>query len=188
MWLKVIFLDIDGVLNGYNFWNLLGWRLVCLTRNQKIKQWYREATEPFGIHERKFKRLAKIVHKTDACVVISSSWRRRLFETSIEEQSDDELKFWDLCEKYNICVYDKTPYLSYEYKRQDEILSWLSKHQEVEKFVILDDEPSILKCFIGRELVQTSAIKKNKIIMGHWYEDAGLKNKHVKQAIKILNS
>ena len=26
--LNIIFLDIDGVLNGYNKWNLLGWNIV----------------------------------------------------------------------------------------------------------------------------------------------------------------
>ena len=25
---NIIFLDIDGVLNGYNKWNLLGWNIV----------------------------------------------------------------------------------------------------------------------------------------------------------------
>ena len=32
-YLNVIFLDIDGVLNGYNFWNLLGWDIISELRN-----------------------------------------------------------------------------------------------------------------------------------------------------------
>ena len=27
--MKIIFLDIDGVLNGYNFFTDFGWRIAC---------------------------------------------------------------------------------------------------------------------------------------------------------------
>ena len=57
--INVIFLDIDGVLNGYNFWNLLGWDIISKFKSNRLKSWYRELTEPFGVHERKVKRLAK---------------------------------------------------------------------------------------------------------------------------------
>ena len=51
-YINVIFLDIDGVLNGYNFWNLLGWDIISKFHSNKLKGWYRELTEPFGVHER----------------------------------------------------------------------------------------------------------------------------------------
>ena len=82
---KIIFLDIDGVLNGYNFWSILGWRLACLTHNDKITEWYRKTTDPCGVHENKVKRLAKIVHKTKAKVVMSSSWRDYFWKVPYEE-------------------------------------------------------------------------------------------------------
>ena len=186
--MKIIFLDVDGVLNGYNFWNTLGWRLVCLINNNKLKQWYRNTTEPFGIHTPKFKRFAKIVRKTGAKVVISSCWKRRLMETPANEMDKHEIKFWYLCNKYNIDICGITPYSNnLKNRRQDEILTWLLKHQDVDKFVILDDERYDLEEFVGKGLVQTSSVKKNEFIMGHWQEDTGLKNKHVRQAIKILN-
>ena len=61
---NIIFLDIDGVLNGYNFWNLLGWNIISKFNSDRLKGWYRNITEPFGVHESKVKRLAKIVYNT----------------------------------------------------------------------------------------------------------------------------
>ena len=182
--MKIIFLDIDGVLNGYNFWNQLGWRLVCVINNKKLKQWYREVSEPFGIHTPKFKRLVKIVRKTGAKIVVSSSWRFGLFSKSL---SEDDYMFWYLIKKYNLEVIGYTP-CSHDGRRNKEILMWLSKHEdEVEKFVILDDERYDLECFADKELVQTSSVKKGQMIKGHWQETTGLRNKHVRKAIKILN-
>ena len=202
--MKVIFLDIDGVLNGYNFWNQLGWKIVYKTKSQKLKKWYRDTTEPFGIHTPKFKRLVKIVRKTGAKIVISSSWRWRLTRTPYEEMDEYELKFYKLCKKYNIEIYDITP-RSNSGRRDEEILTWLSQHQydfDIEssdelvtytfepsiKFAILDDERYDLECFADKELVQTSSVKKGQMIKGHWQETTGLRNKHVRKAIKILNS
>lgn len=197
--MKIIFLDIDGVLNGYNFWNQLGWRLICIINNKKLTQWYRDTTEPFGIHTPKFKRFAKIVRKTGAKVVISSCWRWRLTETPFEEMNKHELKFYNLCKKYGISIYDITPRSS-NGRRDKEIIEWLASYEykvektkdfykpleSVDKFVILDDERYDLECFADKELVQTSSVKKGQMIKGHWQETTGLRNKHVRKAIKIL--
>lgn len=187
--MKVIFLDVDGVLNGYNFWNQLGWRIVCIINNKKLKQWYSNTTEPFGIHILKFKRLVKIVKKTGAKIVVSSSWRCTLFsDNAVRYKHIDDLKFWYLVRKYKLEVIDCTSHSS-DGRRDKEILSWLSKHEDtVDNFVILDDERYDLECFADKELVQTSSVKKGQMIKGHWQENTGLKNKHVRKAIKILNS
>lgn len=181
--INLIFLDIDGVLNGYNFWNLLGWNIISKFHSNKLKCWYRKLTNPFGVHERKVKRLAKIVHKTGAKVVISSSWRFSLQSSNLRY---DEKRLLDLFDKYDIEIYGYTP-RSESGKRNEEIKAWLSKHKEVNKFIILDDENVDLQCFIGKELIQTSSVPRNKYIKGRWYENTGLKNKHVRQAIKMLN-
>lgn len=194
-YINVIFLDIDGVLNGYNFWNLLGWDIVSKFHSNKLKGWYRNITEPFGVHERKVKRLAKIVHKTDAKVVISSSWRFSLQSRSLTDWrfslqssnlTDDDKKLLDLFDKYNIEIYDYTP-RSNDGKRYKEINTWLSGHCEVKNFVILDDENFDLQCFIGNKLVQTSSVPRGRMIKGYWYENTGLKRKHIRKAIKMLN-
>ena len=182
-YLNVIFLDIDGVLNGYNFWNLLGWDIISKFKSNKLKGWYRELTEPFGVHESKVKRLAKIVHKTDAEVVISSSWRFGLQSNNL---SYAQRKLLDLFDKYDIKIYGYTP-RSESGKRDEEIKAWLLKHKEVNKFIILDDENFDLQCFMGKELIQTSSVPRGRYIKGKWYENTGLKNKHVRQAIKTLN-
>ena len=71
--MKVIFLDIDGVLNGNSYFT---GALVKL----KMRKLFRFIEKKFnrdlyGVHKDKVRRLAKIVHKTGAKVVMSSSWR-----------------------------------------------------------------------------------------------------------------
>ncbi len=187
--MKIIFLDIDGVLNGYNYWNTFGWKIACVTKSGRIKSWYKNITKPFGIHEKKVKRLAKIVRKTGAKVVMSSIWRFRWRNTPYEEQCENHKKLTDLLKKYNIEVIDITP-RSRDGKRDKEILSWLSKHKnEVDRFIILDDKNSFLRAFDDDErFIQTSSVHKGIMICGHYSEDTGLKIKHVRKAIKILNS
>lgn len=184
---KIIFLDIDGVLNGYNFWSLLGWKLACLSHSEHIKDWYRNISDVSGVHERKIKRLSKIVKSTNAKVVMSSSWRGMFWKVPYNKKTYDQKKLVDLLDKYNIEVIDITP-KSPDRRRDKEILAWLSKHEdEVENFVILDDERFDLECFVDSNLVQTSSVLKGNIIKGNWRENTGLKRKHVKKAIKILN-
>ena len=181
---NIIFLDIDGVLNGYNFWNLLGWNIISKFNSNKLKGWYRNIIEPFGVHERKVKRLAKIVHNTmNTKVVISSCWRFGLQSNNL---SYAQRKLLYLFDKYDIKIYGYTP-RSESGKRDEEIKAWLSKHKEVNKFIILDDENFDLQCFIGKELIQTSSVPRGRYVKGQWFENTGLKNKHVRQAIKMLN-
>ena len=184
---NIIFLDIDGVLNGYNKWNLLGWRIVSFTQSKRLKRWYKKVSDPCGVHESKVKRLAKIVRATNAKVVMSSSWRFGWWNTPYEKQWEDQRKLTDLLCKYNIDVIDITP-ISADRRRDKEITEWLEAHKDmVKRFVILDDERSELECFVGTHLVQTSSIGPGQIIRGHNSENTGLKNKHVKQAIEILS-
>ena len=94
--------------------------------------------------------------------------------------------------KYGIEIYsrteclDTTKTLGREYSdwREDEINEWLFRHKDVTTFVVLDDEQYDLQSFVGRELVRTS---DKDYIRGSWKENTGLKRKHVRQAINILN-
>lgn len=182
---KIIFLDIDGVLNGYNFWTLFGWSIAC---KLNIKEWYRKhVRKPFGIHEEKVRRLSKIVKKTNAKVVMSSSWRFGWWKTPYEKQFEDQKQLTDLLNKYNIEVIDITG-RSPDGRRDKEIKAWIKNHiDEIYSFVILDDENFDLKCFVGNRLVQTQSTINIPFIKGQFSECAGLKWKHVKKAISILS-
>ena len=186
--MNIIFLDIDGVLNGYNHWHSIGWNIICKFNSKKLRSWYRSKTDPCGIHKSKVKRLAKIVHRTKAKVVMSSSWRHGWWNTPYEKLYEDQRKLTDLLNKYNIEVIDITPSLI-NGKRDAEILQWLAKHaDEVNNFIILDDENSFMKAFWDDErFIQTSVVNKSVIIQGLGAENTGLKNKHVRKAIRVLN-
>lgn len=188
---NIIFLDVDGVLNGYNFWTLFGWKLACFTKNKKIKALYRKYSDPCGVHERKVKRLAKIVKTTNAKVVMSSSWRFLWWNITYDRAPKDFKKLTDLFIKYNIDVIDITPNLHKKnLKRDREILQWLYENEDkVDKYIILDDENILLPYYKDDErFIQTSTVAKGVMIRGHYKENTGLKNRHVKEAIRILNS
>lgn len=183
--MKVIFLDIDGVLNGYNFWNILGWKIVRRINSNHLKGWYRKLTCPHGVHKRKVRLLAKIVHKTGAKVVISSCWR---FSLKLGENlSDDELKLLRLFHKYHIDIYDYTPSLP-SGVREKEILAWIFRNPDVGSFVVLDDDNGDLQYLVKKGLlVQTSSFMESRLLGGNGYVTAGLNRKYMKEAIKILN-
>lgn len=182
--MKIIFLDIDGVLNGYNRWNLLGWKIVKKINYKPLILFYKRYYQPFSIHESKVKRLAKIVHSTNAKVVMSSSWRHGWWKTPYEKQYDDQKLLTDLLNKYNIKVIDITPRLN---TRGEEINSWLSSHNDITNFIILDDEVSDMGIFKkDKRLIKTSNVPTDVMIIGQANENTGLKNKHVRKAIKIL--
>ena len=117
---KVIFLDIDGVLNS------------------------NRSTEPI-IAEDMVKRLAHIARKTGASIVLSSSWRYE-YARHINSESDYYDKDVDrliiLLKKYGIEIADITPlsYINGANARPYEIRTWLAGRANVKRFVILDDE------------------------------------------------
>ena len=111
--MKVIFLDIDGVLNSDEYFD-------------KIKKMQIHGIES-EIDIDKVKLLKMAVDETGAKVVITSSWRHT--------KKAKELK--ELLSSYAIYV-DSTPFI--ENKRGLEIKQWLLENQNVENFVILDDE------------------------------------------------
>ena len=111
--MKVIFLDVDGVLNSDEYFDKI--------RNLDIQGIERE------VDIEKIKLLKKAIDKTGAKVVLSSSWRYTKYAQYLKE----------LLSNYDIYV-DSTPFI--EKETGLEIKKWLSDNQDVEDFVILDDE------------------------------------------------
>jgi hypothetical protein len=111
--LKVIFLDIDGVLVTDRHW--------VRSNTYSGMEFDPECVDV----------LQKILLHSKAKLVISSSWR--------ESRTFYELK--EVFKTYHLDGYilDVTERLDFQYHRGDEIQHYLDNH-EVDKFVILDDE------------------------------------------------
>lgn len=125
--MKVIFLDIDGVLNSWDDYN------------NRCKNLKKEERPTFGdIEERSLMLLKELIEATNAKVVLSSSWRKSIFLTS---------EVYKALSTMGIELYDITPILP-SGNRADEIKDWL-KDKEIESFVILDDDSFEFK---GNEL------------------------------------
>ncbi len=112
--MKVIFLDVDGVLNSDEYFDRI--------QNLDIEGIESE------IDINKVKLLKKAIDETGAKVVLSSSWR----------YTKNVLELKKLLSDYGIHITDSTPVV--EHKRGLEIRKWLEDNDSVEDFIILDDE------------------------------------------------
>ena len=157
MGLKILFLDIDGILNCENTTDLCG--------------------KYIGIEDSKVTLLKQVIDATNAKIVLSSTWRLGLNNKGHRlEHHADYLK--DKLAKCDLEIYDKTKNLGrHGDLRGKEINEWLSRHPEVEQWVVLDDEWfwDFNDYDIPEHLVKTN-----------FYGD-GLTQKEVNEAIKILN-
>jgi hypothetical protein len=158
--MKVVFLDVDGVLNSED-------DLMVFREKNNIHHCilYDE------VEERPLQLLKQLIERTDAKIVLSSSWRTAWVTDSgwyyLKEKLETALQ------SVSLVIYDRTPKL-YNKERGDEIRLWLAHHPEVDTFVILDDDSDMCE-FIETNLVQTT------------YKH-GLLQEHIDKAIEILNS
>lgn len=159
--MKIIFLDVDGVLN---------------TRNTKDR-----CGVVIGIEDEKVRRLAKIVSRTGASVMLTSTWKYGWSADPRKIDRDGDYLNRKLA-KYGLKIMDKVDMgVSV---RGYEILQWLDwqirmKKQPVESYVVLDDERfdyDLYPEFSGR-IVKTDFDAK----------DGGLQDSHVEEAVRILN-
>lgn len=118
---KVIFLDVDGVINS-NFY----YRKV----NRESERCYMFLSRELIL------KLKDIVMKTGAVIVLSSSWRTS-FNQDMKPRSIMAEYLLTALERENLSLFDKTNV--YGVDRYMEIKEWLSNHPIVETFVILDD-------------------------------------------------
>ena len=114
--MRIIFLDIDGVLNSVRY--------------------DRERTQEDGnIDKSRLPLLKRLANETGAQVVLSSSWRKHWDpDPALRDGIGTRLDrtFADA----GVPIFDKTPVAG---SRAEEISLWLRAHPQVTRFVILDD-------------------------------------------------
>lgn len=190
--MKVIFLDIDGVLNSENHAR----EMDKLVKEGKLNEKKFSMTWDLP-YEDTILPLKKIIDQTGAVVVLSSSWR--LLRGKFEELNK-------IFSKYGFQMIDKTchgvalsklkeigidPAVCWDAQYRDfrvdnwrneatsdrgaEIAVWLSEHPDVESFVILDDDWADIEPYYTEEHVQTN------------FYDWGLTEELADKAIEILN-
>lgn len=156
--MKIIFLDIDGVLNCENSRSCCG--------------------EYRGIDDKKAKNLAKIVEKTGAKIVLISTWKEGWYK--IDKKYQDILANYldKKMKKQGLIIFDKTlDYSGGQYlSRGEGILEYLSR-AHAKNYVILDDlQFDYDGCGLTNNFVKTNNIRD------------GLTEILADKAIEILNS
>lgn len=172
--MKVIFLDVYGVLVHANYSN----------------------KENLHIDEEKVKILKEIIKKTDAKIVLSSTWKN-FYQKDVSPNKNRYEVLEKVLEKNNLKIYDRLPgikplllteeeKISKKYRktnskynpytrRSGEVYSYL-KNNKIESFLIIDDRDFDWKFFgYHKNTIKTS------------YKKKGLLKKHIKKAVKILN-
>ena len=155
--MKIIFLDIDGVLNYGG----------CKARS---------ATGCLGVEEEKVKLLRQIIDQTGAIVVLTSTWKTDWFPTEfIEDLPKDGQYLEKQLAKHKVFIRAKTEDPSWAQRGQG-ILDFIeTSNYSVEQFVILDDESfDFIELGLENRFVKTN------------FTD-GLLPEHVEKAVSILN-
>lgn len=115
---KIIFLDVDGILNED----------TTPTRTK---------SRVMFIDEEKLLRLKRIVDATGAKIVLSSTWR---YDRNDPEHNGDFMELQEAFRKVGLEFYSYTPVDAAGIRRGMEIKAWLGSHPEVKRYIILDDE------------------------------------------------
>ena len=116
--MKIIFLDIDGVLN------------TSETKDLTPSGW-------LGISGNLVDNLARIVKNTGAKIVLTSTWKKE-WNKDRSLCSCDGKYLDDMLKQHGLSIYDKIA--DHNWFRGHYILEWLYEHDDVESFVIIDDD------------------------------------------------
>lgn len=158
--MKVIFLDIDGVLNSRDY--------------DRRRNW----AESSDIDVTRLPLLKSLVDATGAKIVLSSTWRTH-WNADRSKCDADGKYITDTFAEYGLTVYDKTPDLGFSADRADEVKAWLNEAklsgERVESFVIIDDYG-----FGWGELA-------DMLVKTDPHKGLGLEREHTEKAIAILN-
>ena len=123
--MKIIFLDIDGVLNYSNYFKYIN--KLRLIYNKLLKEdKYILLKTIIKIDIEKVYLLKEIIDRTNSKIVLTSSWRN--------------LDIYPLIEEYliniGIPIVDTTKFLN---SRGEEIIDYLNNHK-IDNYIIIDDD------------------------------------------------
>jgi len=161
--MKIIFLDIDGVLNNDKFLKRLRHSTHIDYTTDKVS--YGSAM----IDKYAVKRLQQIVSATDAKIVISSSWREIFSIHEIIEMLDGKLRNLGIEPALDFAGTTQINSTT----RRNQIGSWLNDADGVEAFIILEDCEKMYE--LEKNTIRTSA-------------KTGLTDLDVERAIKLLST
>ena len=169
--MKVIFLDIDGVLNTSN------------TFKEIYFEYKKTGERRIAIDEFRLKILKEIIDLKQAKIVLSSTWRSCLKKENdsiiaIDSRGEDLINIFS---KYGLEIYDITPFDENRH-RGNEISLWLNQNDDIDTFVILDDDIHDLQKFKDKGLIYI----KNDCQDFSVYSN-GLCESHIEEALKFLN-
>lgn len=159
--MKVIFLDINGVLVTRSFWNQL-----------KLENKKARGDDHYHLFDPTCVRnLEKLIEETGAKLVISSTWRyigilklRNLFK---DRKISGEIIGLTTTERFE----DSSSIYSGE-SRGRQIQEYLDTHPEIENYVIIDDDADMMDCQL-ENFVNTKF-------------DTGFNDEAFEKALKIL--
>lgn len=171
--MKVLFLDLDGVLNSLDFLRNRQGRFHSGTFVERVC---------FSIDPLSIPHLNAIIDETGCQLVLSSTWRNGDRWTDVIEglrrrgvrghflgrtPAVTEQDF-SVFERYT----GRRPQMMEPYPRGYEIQQWLDKHRSVTSFVIVDDDDDM--AHLSDRLVRTDPV-------------VGLQSEDAKRAIELLN-
>lgn len=161
--MKVIFLDIDGVLNSERWY---------------INNHRHPVPGAAQIDLKYVRNLQKIVRRTGAVIVLSSTWRG-----AVKKSKNHPLH--RILDDYGMQIYDYTTTARAEggHQRGYEIQQWLDDHPDVTNIVILDDDNDMVH--LEKYLVKTKFNAYDGHKTSRWWLE-GLNRKKTRAAIKML--
>lgn len=177
--MRIIFLDIDGVLNSEAWLLKLDEKHRQLGHNEPTRPKSETTCECYRLENQidhaAVVRLNHLVAQTDAKIVVSSSWRKLLDPPELARVLAGHGLVAEIIGE-TPDGYDEEMRAIYEFPdrvfRGHEIDFWLKRHPEVDRFVILDD---------GSDM----AMHKNRLVQTDCEE--GLLDEHVEFAIRMMS-
>lgn len=166
-----IFLDIDGVMNDFTYWN------KCKERNgnPKYMSMQNYPFNPDSLNNLMLLSKALLKYRAITRIVLSSTWRQDDESTAIVKSRLAE---------YGMTIYDKTPNINrlpldkLNSHRSFEIKEWLQSNKNPTKYLVLDDDADIVNNFNEENYVNTDgtygfnneklqeALKKVEVLYG----------------------